>query len=178
MLATPSTSRSSLVSTLTATLPVLLAAATLACATGCTTRTQAFEGYADETLWNAMVASAKAPMYDDWKVMDNQVYSESGAHSIEVYRVLRRTRVTPDAAPATEERDWRFRIELTHGAAGESAASGSSSSSVVQFTARQLAVPAHVWKEADRYFAQVRQALDQPTASAAGDASTGAPAGK
>lgn len=129
-----------------------------ACTVGCTTRTQVFEGYDDDKVWNAMVATAKTPSYDDWKVMDNQVFAEPGEKSIEVYRVLRRTSMHPDSATTTEERDWRFRILLTHDAVeGHSSPTGT-----VNFTARQLAVPAHVWKEADRYFAQVRVALDQP----------------
>lgn len=135
-------------------------ACTLSCMTGCTTRTQVFEGYDDDKLWNAMLATAKAPAYDDWKVMDNQVFAEPGEKSIEVYRVLRRTSMHPDSATTTEERDWRFRILLTH----EEAKGAATPGTMVNFTARQFAVPAHVWKEADRYFAQVRVALDQPAA--------------
>ena len=127
---------------------------------GCATRTQAFEGYPEDRLWSAMVASARNPKYDDWRVMDNQVHAEDGSHGIEVYRVLRRNLVHPESAPSLEQREWKFQIELRHDA-------NAGGLPVVAVTARQIAVPAHVWTEADRYFAQVRAILDAPAQEAA-----------
>jgi hypothetical protein len=132
---------------------------------GCTTRTQVFEGYADDQLWSAMVASAKSPSYDDWKVMDNEVYADEQRRTIEVYRVLKRTYVAPEAPVREEERAWKFQIVLGHDPEALAPA--------IDFTARQLSVPAHVWREADRYFVQMRLLLSD----AGGKPSAPAPSG-
>jgi hypothetical protein len=145
--------------------PLLVAAATLTLGTGCTTRTQVFEGYADDQLWSAMVASAKSPSYDDWKVMDNEVYADESRRTIEVYRVLKRTYVAPEAPVREEERAWKFQIVLGHDPAALAPA--------VDFTARQLSVPAHVWREADRYFVQMRLLLGEAAGNSPAPASGG-----
>ena len=152
--------------------PILALGAMVALETGCTTRTQVFEGYPDDQLWTAMVASAKSPSYDDWKVMDNEVYADERSRVIEVYRVLKRTYVAPESTVREEERAWKFSIALGHDP--EALAPS------VDFTARQLTVPAHVWREADRYFVQMRLLLGQPgsTASTASSASADEPAGQ
>jgi len=77
-------------------------------ASGCTSRSATFEGYGEDQVWSAMVAAARSPEYDDWKVRDNEVYIDESGRRLEVY--------------------------------------------------------AHVWREADRYFAQVRTLLG-PAAS-------------
>ena len=132
----------------------LLGATFVAAGVGCTTRTQVFEGYGDDQLWTAMVASAKSPAYDDWKVMDNQVYADEATRRIEIYRVLKRTLVTPHSPARPEEREWKFQIALGH--------DPELGAPDVQFTARQFAVAAHVWTEADRYFLQMRSVLGSP----------------
>jgi hypothetical protein len=141
--------------------PILALGAMVALETGCTTRTQVFQGYPDDQLWTAMVASAKSPSYDDWKVMDNEVYADERSRVIEVYRVLKRTYVAPESTVREEERAWKFSIALGHDA--EALAPS------VDFTARQLTVPAHVWREADRYFVQMRLLLGQPGSMAPTD---------
>ena len=118
---------------------------------GCTSRTQVFEGHGDERVWTAMVAAARTPEYDDWKISDNEVFVDDESRRIEVYRVLRRTLVTPYSDPRREREEWRFRIDL-----GEQ---GPAASPEVTFTARQIAIPAHAWDEADRFFNQVRLLL-------------------
>ena len=142
--------------------PVAVAVASIAVASssGCTSRTQAFEGCSADRLWPAMVATARTPDYSDWKVMDNYVHTDDSSRTIDVFRTLKRTRVQPSSPTREEERSWKFQIELE----------GSQESPVVRFSARQLAVPDHVWREADRYFAQVRGTLSgpaEPTATGA-----------
>jgi len=134
---------------------LLLGATFVAAGVGCTTRTQVFEGYRDDQLWTAMVASAKAPAYDDWKVMDNQVFADEATRRIEIYRVLKRTLVTPHSPARPEEREWKFQIALGH--------DPELGAPDVRFTARQFAVAAHVWTEADRYFLQMRSVLGVPS---------------
>lgn len=128
----------------------------LAAGSGCTTRTATFDGVASERVWPAMVATARTPAYGDWKVLDNQVHADDATRTIEVYRTIKRTRITPDSEPREEARTWKFQIEL----------SPSGDGSVIRFSARQFAVPSHVWNEADRFFAQMRQTLDAPAPAA------------
>ena len=145
---------------LTRTLAVAVASLSVASTTGCTSRTQTFDGCSAERLWPAMIATARTPDYSDWKVMDNYVHTDDSSRTIDVFRTLKRTRVQPSSPTREEERSWKFQIELE----------GSQESPVVRFSARQLAVPDHVWREADRYFAQVRGTLSgpaEPTATGA-----------
>ncbi len=118
---------------------------------GCTSRSQVFEGYSEDQLWTAMVATARTPVYDDWKVMDNQVFVDEASRRIEIYRVLKRTFVSPHAEPQRESEEWKLQIML-----GRDEELGQP---LVDFTARQVDVPAHVWDEADRYFLQMRTLL-------------------
>ena len=128
-----------------------LAAVAILAAAGCTTKTQTFEGYSDEQVWSAMVAAARAPEYDDWKIAENETYVDEDGRRLEVYRVVRRLYVTPHSDPRKESREWRMRMVL---ARDENLAAPA-----IDFTARQITVPAHVWAEADRYFNQVRHLL-------------------
>lgn len=144
--------RSASPSFLTRTLAVAAASFAVASSTGCSSRTQTFEGCSAERLWPAMIATARTPDYSDWKVMDNYVHTDDSARKIDVFRTLKRTRVQPYSPTREEERSWKFQIELE----------GSPESPVVRFSARQFAVPDHVWREADRYFAQVRGTLKGP----------------
>lgn len=128
----------------------------LASGSGCTNRTAAFDGLPSERVWPAMLATARTPAYGDWKVLDNQVHADDSTRTIEVYRTLKRTRATPDSAPRDEARTWKFQIELTPSGDG----------SLIRFSARQFAVPSHVWNEADRFFAQLRQTLAAPAPAA------------
>lgn len=117
-----------------------------------------FEGHSEDQVWSAMVAAARTPEYEDWKVRENEVFVDEQGRRLEVYRVLKRLYVTPFSEPRKEDREWRIQIVL--------AQSGDGDAPAVDFTARQLAVPAHVWNEADVYFAQVRSLLGAPAAPA------------
>jgi hypothetical protein len=123
----------------------------LAVGVGCTTRSQLFDGYSDDQLWTAMVATARSPEYDNWKVSDNEVFLDDSSRRIEIYRVLKRTLVSPYSDPRREEAEWKFQVVLTRDEELDQP--------LIDFTARQLTVPAHVWDEADRYFQQMRTLL-------------------
>jgi len=129
----------------------LLATVALVASTGCTSRTQTFEGYSDDQVWSAMVAASRAPEYEDWKVADNEVFIDESGRRIEVQRRLRRLFVSPYSNPRKEDEEWRLQMLLVHDSSLEAP--------TIEFTARQVTVPAHVWREADRFFAQVRTLL-------------------
>jgi len=137
---------------------IALSSAALACAVaGCTSRSQVFEGYSQDQVWSAMIAAAQSPEYDDWKVAENETFVDEDGRRVEVYRVLRRLLVTPHANPRKESEEWRFQLVLAQDVDIDAP--------VVDFTARQITVPAHVWREADRYFGQVRTLLGPPEAA-------------
>ena len=121
---------------------------------GCVTRTQPLSGYSSDEVWIAMQAVADSPSYDDWHIVQNDVYANDDTRSIEIYRELKRVYVSPTSDPQKQERDWRFQILLLEDTETQLFS--------IDFTARQLAVPAHVWDEADRYFAQVNALLGPP----------------
>ena len=148
---------SSLISRSAGIASAVFSATMLLTSLGCTTRSQVFDGYGDDQLWTAMVATARSPEYDDWKVSDNQVFVDDASRRIEIYRVLKRTYVTPWSDPRREDLEWRFQVVLSRDSADDAP--------LVDFTARQIAVPAHVWSEADRYFAQMRSYLGPIKAS-------------
>lgn len=143
----------------------IAAAVALVATTGCTSRTQTFEGYSDDQVWSAMVAASRTPEYEDWKVSDNEVFVDEAGRRIEVYRRLRRLYISPYSDPRKEDEEWRLQVMLDR--------DDSADAPTVEFTARQITVPAHVWREADRFFAQVR-ALLGPVVEPTGE--TGAPA--
>jgi len=135
---------------------LLLGPTTIAIATGCAGRTRTFEGYDDSQVWSAMVATAKTPRYEDWRVMENEVFADDSTRTVHVFRVLKRTLVTPTAPPLEQRREWRFDIVLRRDELADSP--------LVDFTARQFAVAAHAWAEADRYFVDMQFALKSPAA--------------
>lgn len=124
---------------------VALAALFLA---GCTSRTATFPGHSDPEVWQAMVTAAEDPVYDDWFVFENRVMADRENARIEIYRILRRDLVRPGTPPQRQEQDWRFVVHATQ-----------SEPPTVKFTTRQAAVPAHVWREAERYFYDMRTLL-------------------
>ncbi len=126
-------------------LPLLLAALTLV---GCGSRTATFPGYSDPEVWNAMVTVAKNPEYDDWFVFENEVWTDRPSGRIEIHRFLRRDLVRVGNDPARQEERWKFEIAFLH-----------TDPPTIEFSARQIKVPAHLWREADRYFADMRSIL-------------------
>jgi hypothetical protein len=123
-------------------------------AAGCAGRTRTFDGYSDAQVWSAMVASAKAPRYEDWRVLENEVHADEATRTVHIFRVLKRTYVTPTAPPLEQSREWRFDVSLRTDEAANAP--------LVDFTARQFAVASHVWSEADRYFVDMQYALKAP----------------
>jgi hypothetical protein len=115
---------------------------------GCSSRTATFPGFSDPEVWNAMVTVAKNPEYKDWFVFENEVWMNRPTGEIEVHRFLRRDLVRVGQDPERQEERWKFQITFEH-----------TDPPTIMFTARQVKVPAHLWREADRYFADMRNIL-------------------
>ena len=115
---------------------------------GCSKQTATFPGHSDPEVWNAMVTVAENPVYDDWHVFENEIAADRTRGRIEIFRILRRDLVRVGQDPIRQEEDWRFQVQFLH-----------TDPPTIQFTARQASIPAHLWREADRYFADMRQIL-------------------
>ena len=118
---------------------------------GCGSTTARFPGKDVSQVWSAMVTVAEKPEYPQWRVIENEVWVDSKTSRIEIMRILRRDRVRNEQQPRRESETWKFQITMVK-----------SDPPTVKFFARQAAVPAHVWSEADRYFTDVRTLLEGP----------------
>lgn len=107
-----------------------------------------FADQSPQAVWTAMVGAAEAPIYDDWTVLENQVWRSPDAARLEVYRELARQLRNPDRSWSTEHRQWRFQVILESEAPPTAA-----------FTSHTKTFPPRVSAEAQRYFATVREYL-------------------
>ena len=125
---------------------------------GCSSRTATFPGFSDPEVWNAMVTVAKNPEYKDWFVFENEVWTDRPSGEIEIHRFLRRDLVRVGQDPQRQEERWNFRVTLEH-----------TDPPTLKFTARQVKIPGHLWREADRYFADMRNILGIEADSESGE---------
>jgi len=122
---------------------------------GCTTTREVFPDQSADQVWTALVAAAKSPDYGDsdaqrrWTVRQNDVWVDDENNRIEIYRKLERDLHMPASPPLHENREWKFQVALEQ-----------RDPPTVRFTSRQVGVPAHVWDESERYFAEVWKFLN------------------
>ncbi len=133
---------------------LILALAVAGTQIGCTSRQKAYPGQSSDVVWSAMKSVAHQPAYDDWYVLENNVWCDDDAHRIEVDRRVMRERHDPMSKPMLESRHWAFSIYLKQDEHPTAA-----------FVARSFGVPAHAWVEADRYFDQLKSMLPPADAS-------------
>ncbi|MFO0962390.1 MAG: hypothetical protein U0625_05725 [Phycisphaerales bacterium] len=152
--------------------PRALAAAVIASAcaalAGCGHSAQhVYDDRPREDVWHAVVQAAKEPRYSDWIVTENKVHVSEADHRVDILRDLKRDVVEKGAKPRREEAQWRFAATLLPG-----------DPPTVELSSPDWTVPAHFWKEADHFFAQVRLRLAEmgPVTPAPGDPMGGAPA--
>ena len=115
---------------------------------GCGYKSATFPDESPSQVWSAMITAAEEPHYKDWRVIENEVWSDPASGEIEVHRYLRRMRQEPGEKSRNEKERWKFQIVLIE-----------VDPPTIRFFARQAAVPAHVWNEADRYFKDVQALL-------------------
>lgn len=134
---------------------LVVAAASISALAGCTTTREVFPGQSADQVWTALVAAAKSPDYGDsdfhkrWTVRENDVWVDDENNRIEIDRKLERDLHMPASPPRHETREWKFQIALEQ-----------QDPPTVRFTSRQVGVPAHVWDESERYFAEVWKLLN------------------
>ena len=126
----------------------LIPVVVLLVAGGCTSVERTFDGYDRDQVWTAMVATARTPVYADWKVAANDVWVDESAQRIEIYRQLRRVLYRPGADPHHETQTWRFEVRLE----GHNPPTAS-------FVSRGIGLPTDAQYEANRFFLDVRDLL-------------------
>ncbi len=115
---------------------------------GCTSVEHSFLGYGSDQVWTAMVAVARTPVYDDWKVAANDVWVDEREYRIEVSRHLRRVLYSPDANPLRENQTWRFEIRLVE-----------FDPPLARLVSRGVGQPTDAQREGNRYFRDVHDLL-------------------
>jgi len=129
---------------------ILLAALALILG-GCTSLQETYAGKTSGQVWTAMVASANNPdYYPDWHVTRNDVWVDESGARIEIHRVLERDYIVPLGHPQRQTREWQQRVVL---------ATSGDNQPVIEFTSRNLGVPAKAREEAMMFFADVWQLL-------------------
>ena len=118
------------------------------CLAGCGIQTATFPGRDPGRVWSAMVTAAEEPVYPDWRVIDNEVWTNRDHAEIEIYRVLRRDLIEPGHEPKRESETWKFQIRMIAG-----------DPPTVRFRSRQISVPSHVWEQGKQYFDDVSALL-------------------
>ena len=122
--------------------------ATIVVICGCTSVEHSFLGYGSDQVWTAMVAVARTPVYDDWKIAGNDVWVDEREYHIEVHRHLRRVQYRPDAEPHRESQTWRFEIRLVE-----------LDPPLARFVSRGMGQPTDAQREGKRYFRDVHDLL-------------------
>lgn len=82
---------------------------------GCTTNNAVFEDRSPEQVWTVMVTVAQSPEYDDWTIMENDVWVDPNYDRVEIHRRLKRDFHHPDLEPVRqiETYDLQFILERT-----------------------------------------------------------------
>ena len=95
-------------------LPSLLLAAFLLLP-GCTTNNAVFEDRTPEQVWTVMVTVAQSPEFDDWTIMENDVWVDPNYDRVEIHRRLKRDYHHPQIEPVRqiETYDLQFILERT-----------------------------------------------------------------
>jgi hypothetical protein len=123
----------------------------LAALSGCAANEESFPTRSADQVWTAMVAAAERPVYDDWHVIENDVWVDDAGRRIEIYRRLRAYRDPPGQYSRLEDREWTFVASFEDRQPPDAP--------TVRFDIRGWHIPSHGWKERDRYFRHVRELL-------------------
>ncbi len=126
------------------------AAAVVLALAACTTRSAIYEGRAADTVWVAMKAAAENPRYDDWHVIQNDVYADEAIRQVHIYRRLRRDVVGPGVQPFRQDAEYRLRASLGEAKSGDPE---------VTVVSRDSAIPAHAWSEIERYLDEIDELM-------------------
>ncbi len=125
---------------------------------GCASESRSYPGYTQQQVWTAVVAVSRNPDYSDpldptnrWTVVRNDAWVDEPNHRVEIQRELRRVLIRDGAKPLHESREWMFTVEMEP-----------RERPVVHFTIRGTRIPAHGWREEDRFFTDLGSFLEGP----------------
>ena len=126
-----------------------LASALLA---GCTSKSEVFSGRSPEQIWTVMATVAQEPKYDNWVLLENNVWVDSNYDRIEINRRLKRDYHDEGANSLRqiETLDMQFVLERTNPPA-------------VTGTVRNRMIPVKAHAALDQFFAEMHQLLEPAT---------------
>merc|ERR1712124_239740 len=84
--------------------------------TGCTSKSEVFSGRTPEQVWTVMATVAQEPDYDNWILLENNVWVDSNYDRIEINRRLKRDfhDEGSNAQRQIETVDMQFVLERTN----------------------------------------------------------------
>jgi hypothetical protein len=127
----------------------LLAIAFLA---GCTSKSEVFSGRSPEQVWTVMATVAQEPEYENWILLENNVWLDSNYDRIEINRRLKRDYHDEGANSIRqiETLDMQFVLERTDPPA-------------VTGTVRNRMIPVKAHAALDQFFAEMHELLAPAT---------------
>ncbi len=133
-------------------LPMLLLAGTVLA--GCTSKSEVFSGRTPEQVWTVMATVAQEPDYDNWILLENNVWVDSNYDRIEINRRIKRDfhDEGANAQRQIETIDMQFVLERTNPPA-------------VTGTVRSRMIPVKAHAALDQFFAEMHQLLDPESVS-------------
>ena len=122
-------------------LPVILTA-------GCTSKSEVFPGRSPEQIWTVMTTVAQEPEYDNWILLENNVWLDLNYDRIEINRRLKRDYHDEgaDALRQVETLDMQFVLERTD-------------PPIVTGTVRNRMIPVKARAALDEFFSEMHQLL-------------------
>jgi len=128
-----------------------LASALLA---GCTSKSEIFSGRSPEQVWTVMATVAQQPEYENWILLENNVWLDPNYDRIEINRRLKRDYHDEGANSLRqiETLDMQFVLERTE-------------PPVVTGTVRNRMIPVKAHAALDEFFFEMHQLLEPATES-------------
>jgi hypothetical protein len=116
---------------------------------GCTSKSEIFSGRSPEQVWTVMATVAQEPEYDNWILLENNVWVDPNYDRIEINRRLKRDYHDEgaDALRQIETLDMQFVLERTDPPA-------------VTGTVRNRMIPVKALAALDEFFAEMHQLLE------------------
>ena len=127
----------------------LFAVGILAFLAGCTSQSAVFKDRSPEQVWAAMVSVAEDPNYDNWVVVENNVWVDSVFDRLEIQRRIKRDLRRPEIGTVREEYELEMQAVLER-----------TEPPAITLTVRNWMLRGKAVMAIDQYFGEVRDVLD------------------
>jgi len=121
----------------------------LALLAGCTSKSAVFKDRSPEQVWTAMVTVAENPGYDNWVVVENNVWVDSIFDRLEIQRRIKRDLRRPEIGTVREEYEIEMQAVLER-----------TEPPAVTLTVRNWMIRGKAVMAIDQFMGEVRDVLD------------------